>query len=640
VVDHIDVIVQFYLPILHRIFESRIEGTFKLVGKVLGSLDEEGSRDVQEMKIYGCLVANVFQLDFWECLHGADVGDLAVEFEKDREAWGVFCDTFVCREIEEEEYTIECRRICGSFCEKVIGVVHTLAGDISTQKEFVKRLVGYAVETLDPSCLRICASVVSECKDDWCLDRLNALAVSLWYVCHAWFICRTPSLDVFDDSKISDINLDVVNLVLTLTEEKRDALLSSKVGINRLETLFLHVFESSGETNTIFTAMNNLYGSSSGVVYTQWALRSLWWIHLSEVRRTCLDDIEVLRIMVEAVTKLQFEDPGKLIHASIDAHAWCMTLLNNYLDDSTIIDPVAFFTSICKKWLDPARLAGLGHEDVATSRLVYNMVAITSISASNATVLSIIPSLVYSFPILIESYISIVFGLITRTVLESIVLQYPKTGKYCGLNAILTNPSTEQDESGPLTGRKSQWDAATSCLWEKAVSYCLIDALDLIIGLVQTNQADRYLINHCNTLLLDLLISSTGRGEDTIANRCLGIFSQPVFANILFTNGKRRPARKQAYLDVIEGCIREEVSCKRWACQLLSVGVGKGDVECIALAERVRDVLVKRDCGDLISKVFAIKCMPYDESVSVEKEWLVMLAKEKKDRGFSEFVMH
>lgn len=39
---HTDVLVQFYLPIVSRIYESRIEGTFKLVGLVLGSLDDEG----------------------------------------------------------------------------------------------------------------------------------------------------------------------------------------------------------------------------------------------------------------------------------------------------------------------------------------------------------------------------------------------------------------------------------------------------------------------------------------------------------------------------------------------------------------------------------------------------------------------
>jgi hypothetical protein len=181
VVDHVDVLIQFYLPILGRIFESRIKGTFKLVGLVLGSLDEKGAGDVNDMNVYGGLVSNVFQLDFWECLNGADVDLFSKAFEADREAWSVFCNTFVCRQVEED-YTLECRKVSGAFCVDVLKRAPSLANDVSLLNDFVKRIVGgFAIETLDSDCLRICALVTKECGEGWCLDRMNSLAVSLWY---------------------------------------------------------------------------------------------------------------------------------------------------------------------------------------------------------------------------------------------------------------------------------------------------------------------------------------------------------------------------------------------------------------------------------------------------------------------------
>jgi hypothetical protein len=458
-------------------------------------------------------------------------------------------------------------------------------------------------------------------------------------------IRRTPSVDVFDQTELADINLQVAELVCALPVAMSAALLSSKIGITRLDSVFTRIFESSsaGANGGVFAAMNRLYGSAStgsaSVMYAQWALRLLWWNQVSDVN-IGLDNIEVDVIMVKAVNKLQFEDPRKFSQASLDAHAWCLEYMKKPRDES-IIDPIAFFSSICKRWLDPTRLAGIGQEDVLTSILVYHMAAIASVSASKTATLAIIPSLVYSFPILMQSHISLVFGLITRSVLECIVLHFPKSPKYCCINGFLLNPSPQKDDSRPLTGRKSQWDVASCDMWEKAASHCINDVLDLILGLSQTNQADRYLNIHCTTLLLDILLSNGASPECSIRNRCFGLVSQPVFANILFTSGKRRVARKQACLDMVEACILEDGKNRRWACQLLAAGVERGDGECVEVVGRVRGVLVRRDEGDLVGKHYAVRCLSGagNEKFKEEKEWLVAQVKGRNDQALCEFVM-
>jgi hypothetical protein len=561
------------------------------------------------MNVYGGLASNVYHLDFWKCLDKCDVELFCDAFEKDREAWTVFCNGFVCREIENE-YSLECRRVSNAFCAGVMERVPSLALEVSKHKEFVKRIVG--VENLDTDCLRICEILTRVCGEGWCLDRMYSLAVSLWYV-FCFVYDRTPSVDVFETEDVVDVGPRVVELVSALPASMSASLLSSKIGIRRLDSIFTRVLESSGKDRVgvdkeMFVFMNSLYGNSasgsSSAAYTQWALRYFWLNHLSEGSNGCLDDIGVTVIMIQAITKLQFDDPTKFNQASLDANTWCLDYLKK---PSVEVDNLSFLSNVCEMWLNPTRLAGIHGEDVATSTLVYHIAAITCISASRDIVTMINPWLVYSFPLLVKNYIPLVFGLITRTNLECITSH---SGKYCCINGILLNPS--KDDSRPLTGRKSQWDMASSRMWESAFSICLNDALDLILALTVTSKVDRYLIQHCNTPLLELLVSSS---DTVIVNRCLGIVSQPVFANVLFTSGKRRLACKQGILDTVEGCIRDGRS-KRWAIQLLSVGVDKKDWDFVEVVGRIRDLLVERDGEDNVGKVYANKCLAGDEAVA------------------------
>lgn len=438
------------------------------------------------------------------------------------------------------------------------------------------------------------------------------------------------------------MDLELIELVSALPLEMSSSLLSSRIGIQRLDAAFTSALADSFDDNGIptesskfaddsFIAVNYLYSRASSVslAYSRWALCALWDVHLKNIHQPKMAQaglLEVGSVMLKCLTHFLFANPQKFEQESAAALTRCLEKAGEGTSPPAKPGVYDFLVGVVSQCVDEDQ----ENDGILVSSISYHASAILAAAGdeSTSTLHTLLPSLISSFTQLAPLHVPLVFALITRTVL----LHVTEGGQDCLQHVLRTSTTTSEpstmSQSRPLTANR---DPVSRVMWEKAFAHCPEDAFDLVFALVKAGgvQVDRYLVQNCASLVMQMLVSSADSGAWDVASRCFAVLVQGVFSSVLFAGGKR--ARKRGKMDclgVVEVCLRDRnVAARRWACQLLYIGaVEKADADALAVVDRVQQVLKERDSEDVMFKYYANKCvsvMPDAlELAEQETQWL------------------